>query len=199
MKIMAISDIHGDEYKIRELEGKDYDILIIAGDLSIRGHNLKELLKQVRDLNKKTIFVPGNNDPVQSSYELCKEYGLIFLHKSTIQISNYTFAGIGGGLPTNRFYQPTTITEEEMSSFLSNLNQENLILISHVPPYNLGDTMFGTNIGSKSLLKFIEEKQPLYCICGHVHENGGKSVKIGKTTIINVAFSPKIINLQNNS
>jgi Icc-related predicted phosphoesterase len=39
-------------------------------------------------------------------------------------------------------------------------------------------------MGDKILARFIKRKQPLLCICGHMHENQGK-VKVGKTLVVN--------------
>lgn len=64
---------------------------------------------------------------------------------------------------------------------------ENLILLSHSPPFNTGLdlTHFGEHIGSVELRKFIEEESPILCLCGHVHERVGLSERIGDSLIVN--------------
>ena len=62
----------------------------------------------------------------------------------------------------------------------------------HSPPRNALDLglRFGVReIGSKALRAFIEknEKRAPLVVCGHVHSQGGLSMQIEKTTIVNVA------------
>jgi hypothetical protein len=39
-------------------------------------------------------------------------------------------------------------------------------------------------VGSRKVLEFINNYQPDYCFCGHIHESQGKG-KIGKTLAAN--------------
>ena len=81
-------------------------------------------------------------------------------------------------------------------------NPETAIFNIHVPPYNsrldtaplLGQDLkvktaaghvVTAPVGSTSVRESIEEVQPLLSLHGHIHESGG-SVKIGRTTAINV-------------
>ena len=116
MKILAASDFHGNEYALLELRSKaDCDLIVFAGDLTTRGHGLRQSVEFLSRLDKEVIIIPGNNDPVRQLQEYCQEFGLIFLHKAVVKRKGFVFAGIGGGLPTNLFHQPTTITEEEIT------------------------------------------------------------------------------------
>ena len=43
----------------------------------------------------------------------------------------------------------------------------------------------GVDLGLDSLREIIEERQPLLCVCGHVHESFGEE-KLGRTLCVNV-------------
>ena len=58
----------------------------------------------------------------------------------------------------------------------------NTILVSHAPPYGILDKtdVLDSNykrkidsIGNKNLLQLIVDKNPMYCLFGHVHEHFG--------------------------
>jgi len=68
------------------------------------------------------------------------------------------------------------------------------ILLHHQPPYKTLDKVTakfapkhwrGKNAGSKTILKYIKNKQPKYSFCGHIHEGEGFK-KIGKTEVYNL-------------
>ena len=70
------------------------------------------------------------------------------------------------------------------------------ILVTHQPPYKTAlDPIYGEHVGSTSIRKFIKEHQPDYCITGHIHENEGKTDKLGKTIIVNPGPAGKIIEI----
>lgn len=95
--------------------------------------------------------------------------------------------------------------ENKELSRLKNLRRT--ILLVHEPPFGILDkiknkesTRYGQHMGDKVLARFIKSKQPLLCICGHMHENQGK-VMVGKTLVINPGDGGKgecaLINLKN--
>jgi Icc-related predicted phosphoesterase len=77
-----------------------------------------------------------------------------------------------------------------------------LILVAHAPPYDSGldqapalDEEFGMRlrpgsglemapVGSTAVREFIEERQPLLGLHGHVHESAG-AVRVGRTLCVN--------------
>ena len=61
------------------------------------------------------------------------------------------------------------------------------IVVAHDPPYKCLDKCSdGREVGSKSIRKLIEEKQPKIWLCGHIHEAAGVD-KIGNTMVFNCA------------
>ena len=61
------------------------------------------------------------------------------------------------------------------------------ILITHGPPYGIGDlTARGDKAGCQNLLEVVEKLKPDLHIFGHIHEGFGVSYN-GKTTFINAS------------
>jgi Icc-related predicted phosphoesterase len=68
------------------------------------------------------------------------------------------------------------------------------ILLTHQPPYGILDKINspyvpeewnGKSAGSKEILDYIKEQNPILVLCGHIHEAQG-SKKINKTQVINL-------------
>ncbi|MEM2146420.1 MAG: metallophosphoesterase, partial [Candidatus Jordarchaeaceae archaeon] len=134
------------------------------------------------------IFVPGNCDP--PSLVGVDIEGAACIHGKNFKYGDVTFLGVGASIPTP-FSTPFEITEEKVMETLNQSHRNFLVgkwvvLVSHSPPRDtrLDKTSFGLHVGSLSIRKYIEEKQPSAVFCGHIHEAKGKD-KIGKTEIIN--------------
>jgi Icc-related predicted phosphoesterase len=71
------------------------------------------------------------------------------------------------------------------------LQGKQLIVLSHTPPYGVLDfaLRFGRrHIGSRPLREFLESNSNvLLCVSGHVHSQGARSEKFGKTLVVNAA------------
>jgi len=187
VKLFAFSDIQLDEYALHEVKNKDCDLMVCAGNLSKYGSGLREMIEFLSSIKKEILFIPGNNDPIRQSQELCQEFGLTFIHSTSVERNGFTFAGIGRGLISN------LNTPFEMKKILSKFKGlKNLILVSHAPPKGLlGELEPGFNIGSESVLEFIKKEQPLLCLCGHA----GKELMIGNTRVISLGKHGKTIKL----
>ena len=83
---------------------------------------------------------------------------------------------------------------------------DNCILVTHCPPVQLGldITSQGHGVGSKAVLEFIEKKQPVFSLHGHIHESPqqsglwkntvGKTISIQPGQPFNTKLSYIIIN-----
>ncbi len=185
MRILAASDIHGAVAMLKYMLRKENaDILVLAGDLSNNSLNeARNVLQVARSYNMSVVFVPGNMDPpVLLDTEFFE--GAVNLHGKVEDILGISFGGIGGG-GISPFNTPIEFDEKECWQKLSNLDDID-ILISHVPPYKtrLDVVKPGMHVGSKSLLKFLKERQPILCICGHIHEAYGTDF-VGRTALVN--------------
>ncbi len=157
-----------------------------------------------------TIYnAPGNDDPKEVD-EVLLAHGddrLIFVEGQIVELApgmEMLSTGYTNVTPWNTHRE---YSEDEIRAHLRQMTDrlshpERAIFNIHVPPYNsrldtaplLGQdlrvkTSAGAQVtapvGSVAVREAIEEVQPLLGLHGHIHESGG-SVKIGRTTAINV-------------
>jgi Icc-related predicted phosphoesterase len=191
LRILAAADFHGipdaTTNLLRFLE-RSYDCLLLIGDLTNFGplSAAEDILNNVESTGLPTLAVPGNCDP-KSILEILDNHG-VNLHARVNSIDGVTFVGLGGSNLTP-FNTPFELTEaeikEELDDLVNGLDQ-NFILVTHAPPYGtlVDRTHDGIHAGSKSIREFIEEREPIVAVCGHIHESRNTD-KLGHTTIVN--------------
>lgn len=187
-KLLIFSDIHRDWRALGEIIKEKADIYICLGDLSSWGDGLDRAGEILASLGERLWLFPGNHETESQIQTLCLQYGFTDFHKKINKLEKYHLAGFGLCSPTP-FGTPGEVGEEEIAKSLDKFKGlKNLILFTHVPPKNtsLDKTSSGAYAGSLVVRKFIEERRPLYCFSGHVHENEGKKEKLGKTTCFSV-------------
>ena len=149
MKILAISDIHGEENEnlYKYLENNDIDLVIILGDITNFGplEFVGEFIGKIFDYDCDVIAIPGNCDPTG----ICKaigESGAFCLHNEIIGYGDAILFGYGGSNPTP-FDTPGEIDDlkiygdvyELMANYDYVYNSEIpkvKILVTHAPPFN---------------------------------------------------------------
>jgi len=198
MKVLFFSDIHGKKELMEKIikKSKQADLLVCCGDLSNMGKNFDEMLEMLDSTNKKVLIIPGNNETPDFVVEGTEEYeNIICIEEEIYQDLDIKFLGIGGGTisPFNTVYE---LSEEEFKEKLDNFSGIN-ILVSHTPPKNtiLDKTSSGLHIGSDSVRQWIEENEPKYCCCGHVHECAGKETMVNSTLCFNPGYEGRLIEL----
>ncbi len=166
------------------------EVLVIAGDITHFGdvQNARELLSSLVKLQLPIFLVPGNCDP--PSLTRINLENALCIHGSCETYDNTMFVGVGGG-NLSPFNTPFEMTEEEIVAVLNQISEKcqlrtRLVLVSHTPPKdtNLDVAFSGEHVGSSSVRKFIEEKQPSIVFCGHIHEARGID-RIGNTVVVN--------------
>jgi Icc-related predicted phosphoesterase len=167
---------------------RSYDLLIMLGDFTHLGpeSQVEEILSRAEEIKIRTLAVPGNCDP-KPVQQVLEKHG-INLHSKSVEVNGLTFVGLGGS-NTTPFNTPFELKEgeieEELSALTCNLNDK-WVLVTHVPAYGTCADLLpdGIHVGSKSVRKIIERKQPLVALCAHVHE--ARCIdKVGKTTVVN--------------
>lgn len=187
MNICVITDIHGKKSSLKKLFEsiaiKDFDLLLCCGDITSFGGKKEamEILDIIPDIPFYTVF--GNCDRIEVK-DYIDSKG-ISLHEKEVKIGNYNIGGFGGS-NKSPFGTPSEYSEEEIMEGLSKLSFENMILVTHVPPYGTKLDKIGrdASIGSTSVRSAIENMKPVVAISGHVHESRGIDY-IGKTEILN--------------
>lgn len=189
MKIAGITDIHGDLTYLKKNEEyiRNADIVLISGDITHFGgiSDAEEILGRIREINSRIYAVSGNCDnPEIESY--LKQNGML-PENSSIEADelSFTVSGIGGSLATP-MKTPHMRPEDDFEDFYKNRAGSAEIIISHQPPYKtFADKVMGQlHTGSKALRAYIDEKKPLLCLCGHIHESSGMEY-YGDTLVIN--------------
>ena len=194
MIILVGTDFHGSEEAFRNFGFKadeiKAEILVICGDITHFGslQEAKRLLSVLEDPKVPILFVPGNCDPPSlATVEVeCADS----IHGSYRAYKDVMFFGFGGG-PVSPFSTPFEMTEEEIADFLEEkaknpLMRKWFIFVSHTPPKDTKvDKIYsGRHVGSQSIRRFIEERNPSVVLCGHIHEARGVD-RIGGTIVVN--------------
>src|SRR3989344_7213630 len=199
MKILAFSDTHGDIRKMKEFaekaEKENVDLVLMCGDFTYFDEIPPNLIKPFKDKGKKVMFIPGNHETKSTADFLANFYKIRNLDGNYAVYEDIAFFGCGGGnMPTNM------VSDYELTKSLRYTNSKiknvgKKIMVTHLHPSNTKMDKLVPNSGSNGLRKIIEEIQPDMLICGHIHEASGTEDVIGKTRIINVAKTSKIIEI----
>jgi Icc-related predicted phosphoesterase len=191
MRIIVFGDVHmdlGNFKRIPQVEAAD--TIIITGDITNYGswQAAREIIAAVRKINDSVIALAGNLDNKEVA-DYLEEEG-ISLHGKGQRFGMIGIFGVGGSNPTP-FNTPIEYSENELQRFLTHGYEQvksapHHILISHAPPLKtMADRIScGVHVGSAAVRAFIEEYQPAYCLCGHIHEARACD-RIGSTHIIN--------------
>lgn len=217
MKIVAISDLHG-ELPIIE---KEADIMIIAGDISpmlIQFHHpemirwLKgEFTEWIKGLPvEKVYLVAGNHDFVfqNASKSLIMELQFLTSQK-LIYLKNESVKHIDSdGNIWNIFGTPychifgswafmcnNSVLEEKFQEIPNEVD----IIISHDPPFGVGyaDVIMENpynsycgpeHCGSKPLRNKLEQIKYKWLFCGHIHSGDHNPTVFGEGSVVNVSI-----------
>ncbi len=181
MKILAFSDLHGDEIALERLVPKanGMDHTMICGDIS----HTNTFAESVLNTFPKSLVIPGNWDNAHVNRLLGASKQWV-QEKRVELMGGYNAVGFGFSPPTP-YLTHGELRENEIYVRMSKLPiDNNTILMLHCPPKGYFDFLpNGQSAGSESILKIINEKRPLAAIFGHIHEHKGIG-KIGPTTLI---------------
>ncbi|MBR9681115.1 MAG: hypothetical protein GOU98_04835 [Candidatus Altiarchaeota archaeon] len=187
MKILAVADIHGDLEKLYKLVNsldERPDAVIVAGDLTPFGpESLVSKIKTALDPVSDYVFmIPGNED-TKEVRETMEDLG-IDMHGKFKEFNDATFIGFEGARWIDDDGE-VFIHYDPIHKVLKKAKKTK-VLITHVPPFDThADTLWtGHHVGSPFVRNLVEDYQPDFLICGHIHESRGVE-KLGKTTVIN--------------
>ena len=185
MKFLVVSDIHGNlaaaDWMSSVAEAEDVDCVLALGDITDFGPN--EVAEKILGSIERDVYaIPGNCDPL-SLPDMISSVA-IDMHGKTADLDGFHIAGLGGSNPTI-FNTPFELDEDTIYKMLKPISKEGMILMVHAPPYGINDMIpSGLNVGSKSILKIVEEFRPILVLSGHIHEDYGIK-HINGTTFVN--------------
>jgi uncharacterized protein len=207
MRILTISDIHGqyEEFNLEKLP--EADVILVAGDLTNYGMRppfsyqlqAERELEMARDWFERLyahcpriLWVQGNHD-IDMPDDFLEPFARNIRDQSTVLEFQDRSVSVRGVSLTCAFDKPylaqqwafTTINPLADSSAFDFGYHD--IIVSHGPPLNCLDrTKFGQHIGSPALQKHVLEFQPKLVVCGHVHEAAGVQA-LGQSMVVNSA------------
>ncbi len=202
MRIYAFTDLHGDSRALRAVQRavkeNEPDAVVMTGDLTIFEHELSPLLSRLHLLKKPVLIVHGNHESAERMRRACARFPrLRFIHKEFLQLGGYTFIGFGGGGFEERYPELEALQKRKSWRLL---DWSKVIFLSHAPPFGTAlDDVGGKgeewHVGSKTLRKLIEKRQPLLVLAGHIHDCFGASDLIGATRCENPGPEGKLYDL----
>jgi Predicted phosphoesterases, related to the Icc protein len=182
MKIVAISDTHGQHRKLKLPKG---DIIIHAGDISKRGHpvEIEDFLDWFSNLKfQHKVFIAGNHDFFLEQAHPNIINGMIpknvvYLNDSGVEIDGLKV----WGSPITPYFHNWAFNRErgaEIKKHWDLIPDDTDILITHGPPFGiLDETVYSKRTGCEELLLRVYQIQPEYHIFGHIHEDYGMLAK----------------------
>ena len=188
MRLLIFSDIHTDLKALDRLLDTGADYYIAAGDMLTWAQNLERVGTALSKRAERLYIMPGNHESEENVNYMCRRFGLKPLHSQAIEVAGHHIVGLGYSSPTP-FKTPGEYTEEEIGRRLQPFSGlKPMVLVCHCPPLNtpLDRIRDGLHAGSSSIRQFIEDEQPRYFFCGHIHEAEGVRIQMGDTTAVNV-------------
>lgn len=199
-RILAISDLHGDERLAKRIAKKakdeNVDLVIIAGDLTWLEQSTKNIVGPFIKENKEVLLIPGNHETMSTIRNLTEAYPKTrHIHGYSVIKNDIGIFGAGYESSTG----PFSIEDEEIFKILKKGNDKikdlkKKIMVTHAHPRG-SIAEFSGFPGSKAVARAIKEFKPDILITGHIHEAGGLQEKIGKTRVIHVARKPTIFEI----
>ncbi len=172
LKIVCSADTHGMH---RYLEVPDGDVFIFAGDMTEAGNeqsliDFNEFLGALP--HKYKIIVDGNHDLAPKKI-LDNITNAIYLQHDLLNIENLKIWGTSWSYWLKNQIELTK-KQQDLSIFWQTIPSNIDILITHFPPYKIGDlTISGKHLGNRNLLDALKRIKTRYLIFGHIHEAYG--------------------------
>ena len=186
MKIYAIADIHGAQYRVNTavevIKHHQPDVTVVSGDITQFGPGDMAMLL-LDQLPGKVLALPGNIDTADVWDGINKSHA-VNMHKNQENVRGLSFAGING---VDDGETELILTNEQLKDSFNGVD----VLITHVPPYGFQDTVFlGKHAGSKAVQRIVERFHPRLVISGHIHERPGYSAQ-GETMVVNCSMGKR--------
>jgi Icc-related predicted phosphoesterase len=194
MRILAISDLHGDfELAIDACARLRPDMLLCGGDWGdpevVEETDLERFLGVCPVL---TTF--GNHDPLDLLERTMNRDGtpLLLGQGEVREVGGLRVAAIGG-IWAKSHRQPYYVTDEDVAAFarLATSRGPVDVLLTHGCPVGLADvTPSGRHGGQRCFLDAFKATAPRLLLCGHLHVAQEKTLSDGRK-VINVGATPE--------
>ena len=191
MKILAVADIHGSQYRLNlvlnNVKVHKPDLVVVCGDITQFGPGELAMIF-LNQIPVRTFAIPGNIDTFDVDQGIDAS-NATNLHLKRVVVQNIPFIGIGREI-SSPVTDLTLLDTEEKKPLKTVLDRES-VLVTHVPPYKLQDRIFiGSHGGSRELYSILETYHPRLVLCGHIHEDPGVTTT-EKTTVVNCSLGKR--------
>jgi uncharacterized protein len=182
MKILAVADLHGAQYRLnlilKNIEKYSPALLVICGDLTHFGPG--DLAKNFLDqIPIETLAITGNIDSSDVGKKINESKATNIEIKKIVK-NGISFVGISGVNP-----KEIKILQEK------NLLDSKSILVTHLPPKGLQDKIFiGLHGGSDEIRQLVDKYKPRLVLSGHIHEDPG-FIRTKKTIVVNCSMGKR--------
>ncbi|GFR47678.1 hypothetical protein Agub_g9424, partial [Astrephomene gubernaculifera] len=183
--VVAISDMHGLHLRDDVIDLPNGDVLVVAGDIELRGERdvaqLQRWLASLPHPHKVVGF--GNMDrAAYEAYSSSSSSGLSLPGAVVVVDGVVEVAGLRLlASPWSPRYAGVWQLADEAAAAAhwSRLLPPDLqldVLVTHTPPYGFGDLTRGRHVGDKQLLHAVQalHRPPQLWVCGHIHEAVGE-------------------------
>ena len=191
MKFLCFSDLHRNVEAATKLVEKsnNADVVIGAGDFATRRQGVEDTLTVLSGITKPAILVPGNGESATELEEAVRVAGwksAKVLHGTGCVVEGVEFWGVGGGIPVTPFGEWSyDFSEADAGALLAGCKSV-AVLVVHSPPLDTVDHDSSGQIrGSQAIREVVENTRPKLVVCGHIHSDWEKSVRLAETLVLN--------------
>lgn len=185
MKILAISDMHGNLKKIFDaIHESKPDLILSCGDWGDNGSFNVDEFRAI--LNEATVFsVFGNHDDMEFlSGAVNTDGSHVLLPQGQISECNGLQVFGISGIWAKSHKKPYYVTDEDVAGFVSNVGGQHVdILMSHGCAIGIADTVGGRRGGQRCFLDAFHATTPRLYLCGHLHAPQKRMLKDGRIAI----------------
>lgn len=188
MRILAMSDIHGDFHIYRWMQflvaSEPVDAVILAGDLlhgagdqlsieEAQREEADQLIEILCELGLPVFYIMGNDDMIELDYE---DDLVRSIHQRPLGLGDYEVLGYQFSPPFmgGIHEKPEEEIRKDLRS-LEPLMHPRTVLVTHTPARGFRDaTSTGDHVGSPSVLDAIRRRKVRAHIHGHMHKCFGR-------------------------
>lgn len=166
MNILHLSDTHDKHHELPSLP--EADVIVHSGDFTFAGSEREtyDFLDWFCSLPyRHKIFIAGNHDMCMRGIEEIQGLpgDVHYLCNSEVVIDGYKFLGIP------MFMED--VVDGTLDKMIDSIPADVDILVTHQPPYGIGDLWHGQHFGSKALRQKIDGMPSLKAhLFGHQHD-----------------------------
>ena len=194
MRLLAISDLHGDlDSARRAIEVFGPDLVLSCGDWGDPDQVSEADLAAFADL-APVLSTFGNHDPLDALARVRNRDGsaVLIAQGEVREVGGVRIAAIGGiWAKSNRL--PHYVTDAQVADAAGRIARlgSTDILLTHGCPAGLADlTAKGAHGGQRCFLEAFHEVAPRVHLCGHLHVAQERALKDGRK-VVNVGATPE--------